>query len=146
MSLEKDAVKEIEPNQISDMNPSSAREIPQLEQLKMNKSSAKAVFTRYKNQLLQSLDDPETRDSHSVIRSVNCMLDSALEKAMDSIHELSHLYGAMGDTVNAHQMSVEIDTLEKDYCQTVDIIQELFRESRNARRETSSAADDQEFY
>ena len=54
---------------------------------------------------------------------MNCKLDSALEKAMDSIHELSHLWGAMGDTVNSHQMSVEIDTLEKNYSQTVDIIQ-----------------------
>lgn len=79
------------PNPNLDTNAGSERhfEHPNVDRFKMNKSRAKAAFTRHKNVLVQQMEEPDIRLISSAIKATNTKLDNALETAMNSIHELS---------------------------------------------------------
>ena len=61
----------------------------------------------------------------------------ALETAMNSFQELSEYYMYVGDDTGLHQVAKEMDILENEYADTVNQVQEYFRESKNSRSEAS---------
>ena len=95
-----------------------------IDTLKMNKSRAKATFTRHKNVLLQhldpSLEDTDPRTVISMIKSTNNKLDLALETAMNSFQELSEYYMYVGDDTGLHQVAKGMEILENEYSDTVN--------------------------
>ena len=112
-----------------------------IDKLKMNKSRAKATFTRHKNVLLQhldpSLEDTDPRTVIFMIKSTNNKLDLALETAMNSFQELSEYYMYIGNDTGLHQVAKDMEILENEYADTVNQVQEYFRESKNSRSEAS---------
>ena len=114
-----------------------------IDKLKMNKSRAKATFTRHKNVLLQhldpSLEDTDPRTVISMIKSTNNKLDLALETAMNSFQELSEYYMYIGNDTGLHQVAKDMEILENEYADTVNQVQEYFRESKSSR---SGASED----
>lgn len=110
-----------------------------LARLKLNKSRAKATFTRHKNAIIHFLEDPVETTSSS-IKATNIKLDDALDGAMNSFYELSEYYTYMNDRTGLYQVAVEMETLEREYAEVVKLVQEFFLENRSARSETSSVA------
>ena len=144
MSDEEESGRLEAPSPNPDTNARAERhlEFPDVNRLKMNKSRAKATFTRHKNVLVQHLEEPDSRLFSSAIKATNIKLDDALETAMNSIHELYDYYSYVDDRTSLHQVAQDMETLEREYAETVNFVQEFFRENRSIRSETSSVVSD----
>ena len=120
-----------EPNPDLDENTNSERHYSyNIDRLKMTKSRAKAAFTRHKNVINQYLEEPDMASITAAIKATNSKLDSALDTAMNSKHDLSDYYTYMDDKVGLHQVALEMEQLEKEYSETVNLVQEFFQENR----------------
>jgi len=82
-------------------------------ELKKQKSTRKAKFTRNLNRLLDSLDDEETPNKD--LKAQLDIVEGAMDEAVESIHTLADLYKTTNQTEKMTKTMKEVDVLEANY-------------------------------
>ena len=83
-----------------------------IREVKVTKSRCKAVFTRFRNQLMNELIDDDLNKGE--IDSLSEKLLSASERAMDIMEQLMQLYVEIDDSNSANSVVSEMATMEEE--------------------------------
>ena len=107
-----------------------------IQELKITKAKSKSLFTRRKNQLLDSLDDAFLT-GYREIRNFRKLLDEALERVIEDLTSLAELYSKAKDRSGLDKTSREIEDIEGEFAKAQERFQEYLdvnkREFANAR-------------
>ena len=85
-----------------------------IQELKITKAKSKSLFTRRKNQLLDSLDDAFS-SGYREIRNFRKLLDEAFERVIKDLKSLAELYSKAKDRSGLDKTSREIEDIEGEF-------------------------------
>ena len=124
------------------MTEEEQRNIPEdveerLETFKQQKAKAKTNFTRARHKLLALIDDDHP-PRRSEVREECRKLDTALEKAMCVMENLSEEYSRVGDRYNRRKLGREIEQLENEFTEAQNRAQDYLDKTKPESSSKSS--------
>ena len=125
-----------------EMTEEEQRNIPEdveerLETFKQQKAKAKTNFTRARHKLLALIDDDHP-PRRSEVREECRKLDTALEKAMCVMENLSEEYSRVGDRYNRRKLGREIEQLENEFTEAQNRAQDYLDKTKPESSSESS--------
>ena len=108
-----------------------------LETFKQQKAKAKTNFTRARHKLLALIDDDHP-PRRSEVREECRKLDTALEKAMCVMENLSEEYSRVGDRYNRRKLGREIEQLENEFTEAQNRAQDYLDKTKPESSSESS--------
>ena len=125
-----------------EMTEEEQRNIPEdveerLETFKQQKAKAKTNFTRARHKLLALIDDDHP-PRRSEVQEECRKLDTALEKAMCVIENLSEEYSQVGDRYNRRKLGREIEQLENEFTEAQNRAQDYLDKTKPESSSESS--------
>ena len=101
-----------------------------IQELKITKTKSKSLFTRRKNQLLDSSEDAFST-GYREIRNFRKFLDETLERVIEDLTSLAELYSKAKDRSCLDKTSREIEDIEGEFAKTQERFQEYLKANKD---------------